>query len=196
MSLDSDRPYLEQRVFVDQVPEVIPVQPVVQVQLDVMGATSEEEQLRLARFKKYHPPDCSGLSSKDAHGFLEEFHRILRTIGIKEMSGVAFTTFKLSGAAYQWWRVYEEGSLTDATSLTWTRFLEMLLRDFVHQTLQDAGCMEFEQLRQGTITVLEYAVRFSDLSRHATSLVSTIGERNLSRGSTMVLGSTWLESWR
>ncbi|XP_070049010.1 uncharacterized protein [Nicotiana tomentosiformis] len=53
----------------------------------------------------------------------------------------------------------------------------MFLRDFVPQTLRDAWRMEFEQLRLGSMSVLEYAIRFSDLSRHATALVSTVRER-------------------
>nr|XP_009794924.1 PREDICTED: uncharacterized protein LOC104241387 [Nicotiana sylvestris] len=35
----------------------------------------------------------------------------------------------------------------------------------------------FEKLRQSAMTVLEYAVRFSDLARHAPTLVSTVRER-------------------
>lgn len=61
---------------------MVPIQPVVR------AATSEEEQLRLARFKKYDPPTFSGLASESAQGFLEECHRILCTIGIVEMSGL------------------------------------------------------------------------------------------------------------
>nr|XP_009768035.1 PREDICTED: uncharacterized protein LOC104219099 [Nicotiana sylvestris] len=53
----------------------------------------------------------------------------------------------------------------------------MLLREFVPQSLRDAWCVEFKQLRQGTMSVSEYAIRFSDLSIHSPSLVSTIRER-------------------
>ncbi|XP_070002397.1 uncharacterized protein [Nicotiana sylvestris] len=154
----------------------MPAQPVVLVQLEVRAGASEEEQLRLARFKKYHPA-YSGLNSEEAHGFLEKCHRILCTIGIMEMSGDAFTKFQLSGASYYWWRAYEESSPTDTASLTWTQFLEMFLRVFVTQTLWDAWSMEFEQLRQGTMSVSEYALKFSDMSKHAPTLVSTVRER-------------------
>ncbi|XP_070039320.1 uncharacterized protein [Nicotiana tomentosiformis] len=98
-------------------------------------------------------------------------------MGIVEMSGVAFTTFQMSGEAYLWWRVYEEGSQADVASLTWTQFSEIFLREFVPQTLRDAWHMEFEQLRQGNMIVLEYAVQFSDLSRHTPALVSIVRER-------------------
>ncbi|XP_070057084.1 uncharacterized protein [Nicotiana tomentosiformis] len=98
-------------------------------------------------------------------------------MGIVETSGVAFTTFQLSGATYQWWRVYEKGSRADAASLTWTQFTELFLREFIPQNLRDAWHVEFEQLHQGTMTISEYVVCFSDLSRHAPALVSTVRER-------------------
>ncbi|XP_070045616.1 uncharacterized protein [Nicotiana tomentosiformis] len=157
-------------------PGVRPTQLGIPVQLEVRPGASEEELLRHERFKKYHPPTFSGLASEDAHGFQEECHRILRTMGIVETSGVAFTIFQLSGAAYQWWQVYEEGCPTDAASLSWTQFSEMFLREFIPQTLRDAWRAEFEQLCQGTMSVPEYAIRFSDLSRHTPALVFTVRE--------------------
>ncbi|XP_070034947.1 uncharacterized protein [Nicotiana tomentosiformis] len=96
---------------------------------------------------------------------------------IVEVSGVVFTTFQLSGAAYRWWQGYEEGRLADADPLTWAQFSEMFLREFVPQTLRDAWCIEFEQLCQDTMTVSEYAIRFSELSRHAPTLVPIVRER-------------------
>ncbi|XP_070034874.1 uncharacterized protein [Nicotiana tomentosiformis] len=100
-------------------------------------------------------------------------------MGIAESSGVAFTTFQLRGAAYQWWRAYEVASPAEETSLTLTQFLDMFLREYVPQSLRDAWRAEFEQLRQGSIIVSEYAVRFSDLARHVPALVDTVRERVL-----------------
>ncbi|XP_070039243.1 uncharacterized protein [Nicotiana tomentosiformis] len=97
-------------------------------------------------------------------------------MGIVDMTGVAFTMFQLKGAAYMWWRAYELGSQAATASLPWTQFLEIFFREFTPRTLRDAWCIEFEQLRKGTMSVSEYAVRFSDLSRHVPALVSTIRE--------------------
>ncbi|XP_070054322.1 uncharacterized protein [Nicotiana tomentosiformis] len=98
-------------------------------------------------------------------------------MGNVKMRGVAFSTFQLSGATYQWWQAYKEGILADASLITWTKFLEMFLREFVPQTHHDAWRTEFKQLRHGTMTVSEYAIRFSELSRHVLALVSKVKER-------------------
>ena len=98
-------------------------------------------------------------------------------MGVAETSGVSFTTFQLRGAAYQWWRDYELGSMAEAALLTWTQFSDMFLREYVPQSLRDTWRTEFEQLRQGAMTVSEYAVHFSDLASHAPALVAIFRER-------------------
>ncbi|XP_070039943.1 uncharacterized protein [Nicotiana tomentosiformis] len=61
---------------------VAPAQP------KVKALASEVEQLRLERYKKYHPLTFNGLSTDYAQGFLEECHRILHTMDVAEMSGL------------------------------------------------------------------------------------------------------------
>lgn len=56
----------EPRAQIDHAPEVIPVQPVVPVRPEIETTISEGEQLKLERYKKYHPPTFSGLASEDA----------------------------------------------------------------------------------------------------------------------------------
>ncbi|XP_075111103.1 uncharacterized protein LOC142181651 [Nicotiana tabacum] len=98
-------------------------------------------------------------------------------MGISGSSGVSFTTFQLRGAAYEWWRTYELDNLDEAASLTRTQFSDLFLREYVPQRLRDAWRAEFEHLRQGAMTVSEYAVRYTSLARHAPALVSTVRER-------------------
>ncbi|XP_070045593.1 uncharacterized protein [Nicotiana tomentosiformis] len=167
----------EQRVYIVQVSSVLPVQPVIPVQPEVRPKASEEEQKRLERFKTYSPPTFSDTTAEDAQEFLEKCHRILRTMGIVEVSEIAFNIFQLSGEAYQWWQVYEEGRPVDAVPPTWAQFVEIFLEEFVPQALRDAWRIEFKRLRQGTITVSEYAIRLSELARRAPILVPTVRER-------------------
>ncbi|XP_070002335.1 uncharacterized protein [Nicotiana sylvestris] len=167
----------EQHVQVDQILEAILVPPVAPIQPEGRATVFEEEERRLERYKKYHPPTFSGLALEDDQGFMEEFHHILRTMGIAESSGVSFTSFQLRGATYQWRRAYELDSPAKAYSLTWTQFSDIFLREYVPQSLRDAWRAKFEQLRQGVMTVSEYAVHLSDLATHAPTLVFIVRER-------------------
>lgn len=136
----------KQRVHVTQAPKIVHTPPAVPVQPEGITAASEQEQLRLERFKRYIPPVFSGLASEDALGFLDECYCIIRTMGITRSSGFSFTTFQLRGAAYDWWRTYELDSPDEAASLTWTQFSDMFLREFVPHSLRDARRAEFEHL--------------------------------------------------
>ncbi|XP_070010810.1 uncharacterized protein [Nicotiana sylvestris] len=118
-------------------------------------------------FKKYEPPIFSGLALDDALVFLDECYCILRTMGISRLNEVSFTTFQLRGASFEWWRTYELDSLDEEVSMTWTQFSDMFLREYVPQNLRNTWRAEFEQLRQGAITVSEYAIYFTSLARHA-----------------------------
>ncbi|XP_070004973.1 uncharacterized protein [Nicotiana sylvestris] len=141
------------------------------------AAAFEDEHLRLERFKKYKPPVFSGLASDDALEFLDKCYCILHSMGISGSSKVSFTTFQLRGAAYEWWRTYKLDSPDEEAFLTWTQFSDMFLRVHVPQILRDTRHAEFEHLRQGTMTISEYAIRYTSLARHAMAFVSTIREK-------------------
>ncbi|XP_070036795.1 uncharacterized protein [Nicotiana tomentosiformis] len=99
---------------------------------------SVEEQKRLERFQKYHPPHFYGGASEDAQGFLDQCHHILHAMGL---------------------------------------FTDLFLRKFIPHTRKDELHTKFELLRQGSMVVSEYAMRFVELSHHAPTLVSTVRER-------------------
>ncbi|XP_070036796.1 uncharacterized protein [Nicotiana tomentosiformis] len=99
---------------------------------------SIEEQKRLERFQKYHPPHFYGGASEDAQGFLDQCHHILHAMGL---------------------------------------FTDLFLRKFIPHTRKDELHTKFELLRQGSMVVSEYAMRFVELSHHAPTLVSTVRER-------------------
>lgn len=69
------------------------------------------------------------------------------------------------------------GSSADAASLSCARFLEIFLKEFVPQSLWDTWHAKYEQLFQGTMSLSEYAIKFSDLFRHAHAMVATVRER-------------------
>ncbi|XP_070039245.1 uncharacterized protein [Nicotiana tomentosiformis] len=62
----------------------------------------KDEHRILEMFERLRPPSFSGTEGEDAQGYLERCRRILRTTGILEISGVSFTTFQFSRAAFSW----------------------------------------------------------------------------------------------
>ncbi|XP_070036135.1 uncharacterized protein [Nicotiana tomentosiformis] len=118
---------------------------------------ADDEQRRLERFERLRPPPFSGAESEDAQDFLDKCQRMLRIIGILETSGVLFTTFQFSGAAFRWWE----------------QFSDLFLEKFVPQSCREELHRQFEQLCQGNMFVTQYEMIYSELARHAIWLIPT-----------------------
>ncbi|XP_070048534.1 uncharacterized protein [Nicotiana tomentosiformis] len=102
---------------------------------------------------------------------------MLRTTGILETSGVSFTTFQFSGAAFRWWEAYERRRQIGVAPLTWQEFSILYLDKFVLQSHREELCRQFEQLRQDGMSMTQYEMTFSELARLAVRLVPTDRER-------------------
>nr|XP_033510967.1 uncharacterized protein LOC117275756 [Nicotiana tomentosiformis] len=97
-------------------------------------------------------------------------------MGIVEVSEVAFITFELSGAAYRLCPAYKEGRTIYAVPLTWAQLSDMFLGSLFLRPSETCGAQSSSSSVRGLI-VSEYAIQFSELSRHAPVLVSTGRER-------------------
>ncbi|KAL6331976.1 hypothetical protein AAG906_020329 [Vitis piasezkii] len=85
------------------------------------------------------------------------------------------TTYMFVDKADFWWesmkRVY------DTEVMTWEEFERIFLGKYFGEVAKHAKRMEFEHLIQGTMSVLEYESRFSELSRFALGMISEEGEK-------------------
>ena len=55
----------------------------------------------------------------------------------------------------------------------WPRFLEVFNKEYFSQTVRDHKTIEFLNLMQGNMTVVEYNAKFMKLSRYAQHIVSS-----------------------
>ncbi|KAG5561843.1 hypothetical protein RHGRI_004773 [Rhododendron griersonianum] len=87
-----------------------------------------------------------------------------------ETQKVGLASYQLEGEAHRWWTMKEEAE----PRIVWTRFLEVFREKYVPQSLQDAKCTEFQQLKQkGQTTVSEYEAEFTNLAEYAPHMVAT-----------------------
>ncbi|XP_070005511.1 uncharacterized protein [Nicotiana sylvestris] len=137
----------------------------------------DDEQRHLERFSRLAPPPLSGAQGEDAQGFLDMCRRMLRTTGILETSGVSFTTFQFSGAAFTWWEAYERRRPVGSAPLSWQEFSTLFLEKWVPRSQREERRRQFEYFRQGDMIVSQYEVRFLELARYAPWMVPTDRER-------------------
>ena len=56
-------------------------------------------------------------------------------------------------------------SSRDLEAMTWAEFQELFMGKYFPDTARHAKAQEFLELKQGTMTVIEYVARFTELAR-------------------------------
>ncbi|KAL6329093.1 hypothetical protein AAG906_007442 [Vitis piasezkii] len=130
----------------------------------------------MKRFMVMQPPSFNGEpSAKAAEHWLKRMRRILVGLDIPEERRVGLATYMLVDKADFWWesmkRVY------DTEVMTWEEFERIFLGKYFGEVAKHAKRMEFEHLIQGTMSVLEYESRFSELSRFDLGMINEEGEK-------------------
>ncbi|XP_060182350.1 uncharacterized protein LOC132612017 [Lycium barbarum] len=116
-------------------------------------------------------------TSIEPQKFIDHCEKILSTLGLKETHGVEFTTFLFSGSAESWWISIRRGGQVGLPPITWSEFLALFKDRFIPLRKQDDMRRQFNNLRQGTMTVTEYEAKFTDLSRYVPYLVEDPREK-------------------
>ncbi|XP_070046734.1 uncharacterized protein [Nicotiana tomentosiformis] len=96
---------------------------------------------------------------------------------ILESHGVDFTTFQLEGRTRRWWQSYLLGRPTGSPPMNWSQFTHRFLDRSIPPSEREELRYQFEHLKQGDMSVTDYEVRFSELSRHALMILPTDAER-------------------
>ncbi|GFZ02656.1 hypothetical protein Acr_15g0012640 [Actinidia rufa] len=108
-----------------------------------------------------------------AEDWLEQVTRVLDTILVTEKDlRVLFASYQLQGNALQWWKTMEE-----VVAKKWEPFKKAFLDQYFTDTAKEALRMKFINLVQGSMTVTQYEVKFTSLSRFAKAFVSTEEEK-------------------
>ena len=83
---------------------------------------------------------------------------------------IRLAAFQLDGEAQVWWNWVKTSK--DLEAMTWAEFHELFMGKYFPATARHAKAQEFLDLRQGTMTVLEYVARFTELTRFADDYVA------------------------
>ena len=78
---------------------------------------------------------------------------------------VRLVAFQPEGEAQVWWNWAKTSR--DLEAMTWVEFHDLFMGKYFPDTARHAKAQEFLELKQGTMTVLEYVARFTELARFA-----------------------------
>ena len=84
---------------------------------------------------------------------------------------IRLVAFQLEGETQVWWNWAK--TFRDLEATTWAEFQELFMGKYFSDTTRHVKAQEFLELKQGTMTVIEYVARFTELARFADNYVAT-----------------------
>ncbi|MQM23540.1 hypothetical protein Taro_056605 [Colocasia esculenta] len=157
---------------------VLPLPPLVDYGVFMQGLAQVPAQDHggpsiMERFNRMTPPSFKGESDPlMAESWMRETEKIFRAIRCPDEDKVTLDTYMLQERADVWWSSLLRTRFEDgAVDVAWDAFVRLFRAKFVPEHIQDKMEQEFLSLTQGSMTVLEYEARFSELSKYAPHIV-------------------------
>ena len=102
------------------------------------------------------------------------FRMVKKVLKVMEITSdttrIRLATFQLEGEAQVWWNWAKTSK--DLEAMTWAEFQELFMGKYFPDTARHAKAQEFLELKQRTMTVIEYVARFMELALFADDYVA------------------------
>ena len=107
-----------------------------------------------------------------ADHWFRQIEKVLETMDItSNMAKIRLAAFQLEGESQVWWDWIETSR--DLEAMTWVEFHGLFMSKYFSITTGHAKAQEFLELKQGTITMMEYVAKFTKLARFGDDYVAT-----------------------
>ena len=88
-----------------------------------------------------------------------------------DASKIRLAAFQLEGESQVWWDWVMTSR--DLETMTWAEFHGLFMSKYFPATARHVKAQEFLELRQGTMTMMEYMARFTELTRFGDDYMAT-----------------------
>ncbi|XP_027357456.1 uncharacterized protein LOC113866856 [Abrus precatorius] len=134
----------------------------------------------LSAFTRHDPPRFEGgFNPEGAQRWVADVEKIFNAIGCRKENKVAYATYLLCGEAEDWWRFARQTLPQEDGYIQWEMFKTIFLGNYFPRDLRKQKAREFLELKQGNITVGEYAAKFQELMKYWPHYQHDDGEENL-----------------
>lgn len=126
------------------------------------------EDTGLNSFLKGKPPQFGGdFNPEGAEKWLQEIEKIFSFTHCRENRTVGYATFMLTYDAEAWWRGKHRLLEEEGREINWILFKEEFLGKYFPKLCRKEKEREFQNLRQGMMTVGEYTRKFESLLKYS-----------------------------
>jgi hypothetical protein len=130
----------------------------------LQGQQGGVEEQRLDRFMRNKPPTFKGMHDPEgAQDWMHEIERIFRAMVCTDAQKVRLGTHMLIGEAGDWWENARPRLEVAGIEITWDIFKGEFLGKYFPEDVRARKEVEFLELKQGNMTVAEYAAKFGVL---------------------------------
>jgi hypothetical protein len=128
---------------------------------------------KLGEFQRTKPLTFShSVEPMDADDWLKIVEKKLQVVQCNNREKVLFATYQLVRPVADWWDAYVE-THEEPKTINWQEFNNSFRSHHVPLGVIKLKKKEFEDLKQGSMTVSEYVTQFTQLSRYASDNVDT-----------------------
>src|SRR5687767_7770432 len=119
-----------------------------------------------------NPPEFHGSKvDEDPQAFIDEIDRVVTIMGVTTEEKAELAAYQLKGADHNWFEQWKELRGVDGLP-TWYEFKVAFLDHFFPLELREAKMREILNLRQGSMSVREYSLKFTKLSKYASTIIA------------------------
>jgi hypothetical protein len=112
------------------------------------------------------------METMDADDWLKSMEKKLQVVQCNNCEKVLLASHQLSGHVADWWDAYVEAH-EEPESINWPEFRAAFRAHHIPQGVIKLNKKEFQDLKQGSMSVNEYITNFTQLSRYALHEVDT-----------------------
>jgi hypothetical protein len=128
---------------------------------------------KLGEFQQTKPPTFShSVEPMNVDYWLKTIEKKLQVVQCNNRKKVPFASQQLEGPATDWWDTYVEAH-EEPKSINWQEFKNSFRSHHVPLEVMKLKKKEFENLKQGSMTVSEYVTRFTQLFHYTPDNMDT-----------------------
>ncbi|KAH0636267.1 hypothetical protein KY290_036703 [Solanum tuberosum] len=128
---------------------------------------------RIRDFTRMNPPRLYGSKvDEDPQGFIDEVCKVLDAMGVSPREKAELAAYQLKDVAQVWYEQWKDERPVRAGLVDWGLFKLTFLDRFFPLELRERKMQEFINLCQGGMSVKEYSLKFTQLSKYDPTLVA------------------------
>ncbi|KAL8108297.1 hypothetical protein AgCh_024666 [Apium graveolens] len=127
-------------------------------------------------FQNVNPPAFQDTTDPViANTWIREMERAFELVQLGDDQKTPYATYFLKGEVIYWWDSVK--AMEANQQVSWERFKKLFLEKYYLKYMQNQMELKFLELKQGSMTVLEYEKKFTELSRFVTKYTNSEEEK-------------------